>query len=99
MAAKNQLTRQKAWASQSQDYTYPNITNINNQVGVGLRQTPTSLVCWTPPPTLICNQTSDSNVPGKPTTLCISKNAPFDNFRHPITYASGGSKFPVFFSK
>jgi hypothetical protein len=99
MAANNQLTRKKAWASQSQDYTYPNTTNINNQVGVGLRQTPTSLVCWTPPPTLICNQTSDSNVPGKPTTLCISKNAPFDNFRRPTTYASGGSKFPVFFSK
>jgi hypothetical protein len=99
MAAKNQLTRKKAWASQSQLYTYPNTTNINNQPDVGLRQTPTSLVCWTPPPTLICNSSSASDVPGNPTTLCISKNAPFDNFRRPVTYSSGGTKFPVFFSK
>lgn len=99
MAAKNQLTRQKAWASQSQEYTYPNITNVNNEPGVGLKQTPTSLVCWTPPPTLVCNSSTASDVPGNPTTLCISKNAPFDNFRRPITYASGGTKFPVFFSK
>ena len=99
MAAKNQLTRKKAWASQSQQYTYPNITNINNEPGVGLRQTPTSLVCWTPPPTIICNPTSSSDVPGNSTTLCISKNAPFDNYRHPNTYASGGTKWPIFFSK
>jgi len=99
MAAKNQLTRQKAWASQSQEYTYPNITNIDNQPGVGLRQTPTSLVCWTAPPAVICNSSTASNVPGNPTTLCISKNAPFNNYRRPITYSSGGTKFPVFFSK
>lgn len=99
MAAKNQLTRKKAWASQSQLYTYPNTTNINNQPDVGLKQTPTSLVCWTPPPTIICNPSSSSDVPGNSTTLCISKNAPFDNFRSPITYSSGGTKFPIFFSK
>jgi len=99
MAAKNQLTRQKAWASQSQEYTYPNITNINNEPDVGLRQTPTSLVCWRQPPAVICNSSTASDVPGNPTTLCISKNAPFDNFRRPITYSSGGTKFPVFFSK
>ena len=99
MAAKNQLSRQKAWASQSQEYTYPNITNINNQPGVGLRQTPTSLVCWTAPPAVICNSSTASDVPGNPTTLCISKNAPFNNYRRPITYSSGGTKFPVFFSK
>ena len=99
MAAKNQLSRQKAWASQSQEYTYPNITNINNEPGVGLRQTPTSLVCWTPPPAVICNTSGASGVPGNSTTLCISKNAPFNNYRHPNTYSSGGTKFPVFFSK
>jgi hypothetical protein len=99
MAAKNQLTRQKAWASQSQEYTYPNITNINNEPGVGLRQTPTSLVCWTPPPSVICNSSGASDVPGSQTTLCFSKNAPFNNYRQPITYSSGGTKFPVFFSK
>jgi hypothetical protein len=99
MAAKNQLTRQKAWASQSQEYTYPNITNINNQPDVGLKQTPTSLVCWTPPPSVICNSSNASDVPGNSTTLCFSKNAPFDNFRRPITYSSGGTKWPVFFSK
>ena len=99
MAAKNQLSRKKAWASQSEEYTYPNTTNIDNQPGVGLRQTATSLVCWTPPPTIICNPASSSDVPGNTTTLCFSKNAPFDNFKKPITYASGGTKWPVFFSK
>ena len=99
MAAKNQLTRQKAWASQSQEYTYPNITNINNEPGVGLKQTATSLVCWTPPPAVICNSSGSSGVPGNSTTLCFSKNAPFNNYRRPITYSSGGTKFPVFFSK
>jgi len=99
MAAKNQLTRQKAWASQSQEYTYPNITNINNEPGVGLRQTATSLVCWTPPPSVICNTSGASDVPGNSTTLCFSKNAPFNNYRRPNTYSSGGTKFPVFFSK
>ena len=99
MAANNQLTRKKAWASQSEEYTYPNTTNINNQPDVGLRQTPTSLVCWRQPPAVICNSSTASDVPGTPTTLCISKNAPFDNFRRPITYSSGGTKFPVFFSK
>jgi hypothetical protein len=99
MAAKNQLTRKKAWASQSQEYVYPNTTNINNVPDVGLRQTPTSLVCWRQPPSLICNSSSASDVPGNSTTLCVSKNAPFDNFRRPITYSSGGTKFPVFFSK
>jgi len=99
MASKNLLTRKKAWASQSQEYTYPNTTNINNQPDVGLRQTPTSLVCWRQPPAVICNSSTASDVPGNPTTLCISKNAPFDNFRRPITYSSGGTKFPVFFSK
>jgi hypothetical protein len=99
MAAKNQLTRQKAWASQSQEYTYPNITNINNEPGVGLRQTATSLVCWTPPPSVICNTSGASGVPGNSTTLCFSKNAPFNNYKRPNTYSSGGTKFPVFFSK
>jgi hypothetical protein len=99
MAAKNQLTRKKAWASQSEEYTYPNTTNINNQPDVGLRQTPTSLVCWRQPPAVICNSSTASDVPGNPTTLCISKNAPFNNFRRPITYLAGGTKFPVIFSK
>jgi hypothetical protein len=99
MAAKNQLSRQKAWASQSQEYTYPNITNINNEPGVGLKQTGTSLVTWTPLPSVICNSSGSSGVPGNSTTLCFSKNAPFNNYRRPNTYSSGGTKFPVFFSK
>lgn len=99
MAAKNQLTRKKAWASQSQEYTYPNITNINNEPGVGLKQTGTSLVTWTPLPSVICNSSGSSGVPGNLTTLCFSKNAPFNNYRRPNTYSSGGTKFPVFFSK
>jgi len=98
MAAKNQLTRKKAWASQSEEYVYPNITNINNEPGVGLKQTPTSLVPWIPLPSVICNPSGASDVPGSPSILCYSKNAPFNNYRRPITYSSGGTKFPVFFS-
>jgi hypothetical protein len=38
MAARNQLTRKKGWASQSDQYTYPNTTNIDDTPDVGLKE-------------------------------------------------------------
>jgi hypothetical protein len=99
MASKNQLTRQKAWASQSETNTYPNITNISNTVGVGLRQVNNTLTCWTPVSPIICNSSTASNVPGNPVILCMNAEAPFNNYRYPKTYAAGNTKWPVFFTK
>lgn len=95
LAAKNQLTRQKAWASQSETVSYPNITNIDNTPNVGLRQVNNRLTCWSVQSPIVCNSSTASNVPGKPITLCFSREAPFNNYRYPKTFASGGTKWPV----
>ena len=99
MAAKNQLTRKKAWASQTQSYTYPNTTNIDNTPGVGLQEVNNVLTCWSIPSPIICNPSSSSNVPGKPVILCYAVDAPFNNYRRPQTYAAGGTKWPMFSTK
>jgi len=99
MASRNEITRKKAWASQSQLYTYDNTTNISNTEGVGLKQVNGTLTCWTPQSPIICNSSSSSDVPGKPVILCFSTDAPFNNYRYQRTYAAGGTKWPIFFSK
>ena len=99
MASRNEITRKKAWASQSQLYTYDNTTNISNTEGVGLKQVNGTLTCWTPLSSIICNSSSSSDVPGKPVILCFSTDAPFNNYRYQRTYAAGGTKWPIFFSK
>ena len=99
MAAKNQLTRQKGWASQSQTNTYPNITNIDGTPGVGLKIVSNTLTCWEEVSPIICNSSSSSGVPGKPVILCFAADAPFNNYRHPKTYSAGGTKWPMYFSK
>ena len=99
MAARNQLTRKKAWASQSDTYTYVNTSNINGEPFVGLRQVNNTLTCWIPPSPIICNSSTSSNVPGKPVILCVSADAPFNNYRRQNTYSAGGTKWPMFFSK
>ena len=99
MAARNQLTRKKGWASQSDTYTYPNTSNINGESLVGLIQVGNTLTCRIPPSPIICNSSTSSNVPGKPVILCFAANAPFNNYRRPRTYSAGGTKWPIFFSK
>jgi hypothetical protein len=99
MIAKGQLTRKKAWASQNQEVSYPNTSNANNYPDVGLKQVGNILTCRKNPPAQICNSSSASNVPGKPMSLCLTLGAPFNNYRNPKTYASGGTKWPVYFSK
>ena len=99
MAARNQLTRKKAWASQTQTNTYPNTTNIDNTPGVGLQEVNNVLTCWSIPSRIICNPSSSSNVPGKPVILCYAVDAPFNNYRYPQTYSAGGTKWPMFSTK
>jgi hypothetical protein len=99
MAARNQLTRKKGWASQSDQYTYPNTTNIDNTPDVGLKEVNNTLTCWKTLSPIICNSSTASNVPGKPVILCYSANLPFNNYRQPQTYASGGTKWPFFTTK
>jgi hypothetical protein len=94
MAARNQLTRKKGYATQTQDYTNANTTNMTNptEPNIGLKQTNTSLTCWTPQSSIICNLSSASNVPGTAKLLCFSLKAPYNNYRNPRTYGSGGTK-------
>ena len=99
MASRNELTRQKAWASQSDTNTYPNITNISDTVGVGLKQVNNTLTCWNPVSPIICTSTTASNVPGNPAILCFNAEAPFNNYRNPKTYAAGNTKWPMFSTK
>jgi len=99
MASRNELTRQKAWASQSDTNTYPNITNISDAVGVGLRQVNNTLTCWNTVSPIICTSTTASNVPGNPAILCYNAEAPFNNYRSPKTYAAGNTKWPMFSTK
>ena len=99
MAARNELSRKKGWASQSDEYTYPNTSNIDNTVNVGLKQVGNTLTCWETVSPIICNPSTASNVPGKPVILCYSAGAPFNNYRHSRTFASGGTKWPFFTTK
>ena len=99
LAAKNQLTRKKAWASQTQTNTYPNTTNIDNTPDVGLQEVNNTLTCWNIPSPIVCNSSTASNVPGKPVILCYAADAPFNNYRYPQTYSAGGTKWPMFSTK
>jgi hypothetical protein len=89
MASRNELTRKKAWASQSDVYTYPNTTNISDTLDVGLKEVNNTLTCWSIPSPIVCNSSSSSDVPGKPVILCFDNDAPFNNYRNPKTYAGG----------
>ena len=99
MASRNELTRKKAWASQSQTNTYDNTTNINNTPDVGLKIVNNTLTCWSIPSPIVCNSSSSSNVPGKPVILCFNNDAPFNNYRYPRVYSSGNTKWPFFSTK
>ena len=99
MAARNELSRRKGWASQTDEYTYPNTTNIINIENIGLKQVGNTLTCWNPVSPIICNSSTASNVPGNPVILCYAVDAPFNNYRHVRRYASGGTKWPLFTTK
>jgi titin len=94
MAARNGLTRKKSYATQTQDYTNANTTNMTNPTipNIGLNEVNNSLACWTPQSSVICNLTSASNVPGTVKPLCFSLKAPYNNYRNPKTVGSGGTK-------
>ena len=99
MASRNALTRKKSYATQTQDYTNANTTNMTTPTvpGIGLKEVNNSLTCWTPQSSIICNPSSASNVPGNK-SLCFSLKAPYNNYRPPKTYSSGGTKLISFYS-
>ena len=99
MAARNGLTRKKSYATQTQDYTNANTTNMTNPTvpNIGLKEVNDSLTCWTPQSSVICNPSSASNVPGPSKPLCFSLKAPYNNYRNPKTYGSGGTKLLFLF--
>ena len=99
MAARNGLTRKKSYATQTQDYTNANTTNMTNPTvpNIGLKEVNNSLTCWTPKSSIICNLSSASNVPGTVKSLCFSLKAPYNNYRNPKIYGSGGTKLMFLF--
>ena len=99
MAARNGLTRKKSYATQTQGYTNANTTNMTNPTvpNIGLKEVNNSLTCWTPKSSIICNLSSASNVPGTVKSLCFSLKAPYNNYRNPKIYGSGGTKLMFLF--
>ena len=90
MASRNALTRKKAWATQTQTYTNPNVNNLPETQNAGVT---VALECNQPP--VRCSLTSDSDVPGPVIPLCIDESVPLYNYKMQVTYSSGG-KFNTF---
>jgi len=88
MASRNALTRKKAWATQTQTYTNPNVNNLPETQNAGVT---VALECNQPP--VRCSLTSDSDVPGAVIPLCIDESVPLYNYKMQVTPASGG-KYP-----
>lgn len=94
MASRNALTRKKSWATQTETYTNPNVDNLPEiQIPIDNVLTTVSLQCNQP--IVRCSLTSDSNVPGPVIPLCINTRVPLYNYKPQITYASGGTKWPM----
>lgn len=88
MAARNALTRKKAWATQTQTYTNPNTNNLpETQIVIDDELSTVSLQCGQ---SESCSLTSDCDVPGAVIPLCINNEIPLYNYRTDTTYASGG---------
>ena len=89
ISTNNSLLRKKSFATQSPIYTNPNTSTYptsNNTIVVNCS-------------TNNCAPSTASDVPGPIVTLCYDKNVPL--YMYPTrryTYASGGSKFPLFFN-
>lgn len=86
LAARNQLTRQKSWASQNQVVSLPNVENLPREGNI--------LLCPSTP--IPCNPTTDSDVPGKQMNLCYNPTIPLYNYRVQRTFAGGVSKWPTY---
>lgn len=89
MASRNALTRKKAWATQTQTYTNPNVDNLPEiKIPINSVMRTVSLQCNGPANR--CSLTSDSDVPGPVIPLCINDNVPLYNYKMQVTYPSGG---------
>lgn len=86
LAARNQLTRQKSWASQNQVVSLPNVENLPREGNI--------LLCPSTP--IPCNPTTDSDVPGKQMNLCYNPTIPLYNYKVQRTFAGGVSKWPTY---
>lgn len=96
MASRNALTRKKAWATQTQTHTNPNVDNLPEvQIPINGVMSTVSLRCNNVhAPKISCNLTSDCDVPGPVIPLCYDPSVPLYNYK-PQT--AGGSDY-VFLS-
>ena len=85
MLSRNAFTRKKAWATQTQTYTNPNVNNLPETQRAGVT---VALECNQPP--VRCSLTSGSDVPGPVIPLCIDESVPLYNYKMQVTYSSGG---------
>jgi hypothetical protein len=91
LAAKGvNLYRKKCWATQTQDYTNP---NVNNLPLVGF-----TLTCGNDSPAAQnianCSPTTNNDVPGPIMQICYDKTIPLTNYITRRTYTYNGTKFP-----
>jgi hypothetical protein len=82
--AKGTWNKKSAWASQSQTITIPNTQ--------GLQQSGNTLSCESTK--VNCAYSTSSDVPGKPTILCLNESVPLVMYRKKYRYKAGGNKWP-----
>lgn len=75
----------KVWATQTINYTNPNIKNLDEKFKF-------SLLCVNTPVT--CALPSQCDVPGNGPLICMEKNVPLTRYITRRTYKAGGTKWP-----
>jgi len=92
MASRNALTRKKAWATQTQTYTNPNVDNLPEvQIPMNGVISTVGLQCnLSNDP---CGLTSGCDVPGPVIPLCFDPSVPLYNYKPQITYSAGDSYY------
>ena len=92
MASRNALTRKKAWATQTQTYTNPNVDNLPEvQIPINGVMSTVGLQCN--PSNDPCGLTSGCDDPGPVIQLCYDPSVPLYNYKPQITYSDGDSSY------
>ena len=82
--SKGIWNKKKSWASQTPEVSIPNTSNLL-QTGNILLYSNTSEKCA---------YSTSSDVPGKPTKLCLDELIPLTMYRKQYTHKDGGNKWP-----
>ena len=84
------IYKKRSWATQSQDYTNPNVNNLP-QIG-------NTLLCGTDSPgaqaLAYCSPTTNNDVPGPIKEICYDKHIPLTRYITRRIYTFNGTKWP-----